>query len=814
MASLQFDAYAEATYSGTSAPTVNIVVPTGATLLVVGITGNNNRTYTASAGGNAMTLIRQDIAGGTGTSNALFYLANPSAGSVTVTVTITGGSDAGGIFAAALFNTETSSPIDTHGFNSDSSGTSTATSVTTTQAKTLLVGLVLAGHSSTVPDSAETMGGAAKIGSSPYQYMSYKYVDSAGSKSMTANSGSSGFKNVTVAAIKQAASIAAGTVVAMNKSLEFDTTNADYKSISRFPTTNRVVAAWRQSSTVINVQCFDIDTVTGRMTALGSAVDIEGGTASGNGIAVQALDSTNFIAAWCGASGDGFVRLYTIDGSGNITPRDPAVEFDTTDGDNMTMTLMNSNSHVLCCYTGPSGDGFAVIFQCNTAGGFISALTPFEFDTGDFQGGDVVKLSSTKALVVYQGVGSELSARVLDINTSTWDVSGAGSIALLGITNVRAERVVAIDTAGSPMKVIIGWGDTGSSKAKVRSYQINTSTWAITTFGSAETDLDSGGFADWQSMDISAINGTNFLAFFQGTDGDGFAKVMAYNASNGAITAAANVVEFDTSIATEMWSVPVNDDGSLHVAIWSGTDHDGFIRGFSVETSSPVNFNATVLACTFSLPASTVTAIQNVSISPTTLTATFNFIVPTITAETNINPTATVLSLTFSIPAFTVTSGAGHTGSALELTMNLIAPTISVVRHMNPVATTLELTFSTPASSITADANTTVNVSTLSLSFSIPTYAVGTSAIIEVSALAMTFSIPTYSVGTFINVTATVLTVTVSIVTPTVAVVRLVNFAASPLSALFSIPAFVDAGGVWRKVGQPTDSWTKQSISE
>ena len=221
---------------------------------------------------------------------------------------------------------------------------------------------------------------------------------------------------------------AQGDITALDTKLEFNTTNGQSNQVARIPGLDRVVVASTQSTTVVNVQAFNVNRNTGAVTAIGSAVDIEPGTAGSivNGMSLVMIDASNFAVFWVGAGSDGFAQLFDLDATGNISANGSAIEYDIDTGTWPASVLMDS-THILTTWTGASIDGFAAIFTVNTGTGSISLTgTPFEFDTSDYTFGSLAKLSDTKAIVFYRGAFIDGFARVLDINTSTWAVTAAG----------------------------------------------------------------------------------------------------------------------------------------------------------------------------------------------------------------------------------------------------------------------------------------------------------------------------------------------------------------------------------------------------
>lgn len=265
--------------------------------------------------------------------------------------------------------------------------------------------------------------------------------------------------------------------------------NGNGANMAGLPGTNYTVMAWSESGG-FKCRIAERDTGTGELSVVGSQIVVDA-NAQENNIWVVPIDGTYFAIFWAGTASDGFCRLYS-QSSGTITALGSAVEYDTTNGTGPCGVLMDS-THILNVWTGAAGDGFAQIFTVDTGAGTITATgTPYEFDTSNAVGSTVVKISSTKALVVWRGDSSYTYAMVLDINTSTWAVTAAASR-----TTIRATACANCEVSllSSTLAVVI-IGQDGSYPTHDFLYAIaiviNNSTWAITVPGSAY-ELQDGG---------------------------------------------------------------------------------------------------------------------------------------------------------------------------------------------------------------------------------------------------------------------------------------------------------------------------------
>lgn len=204
-------------------------------------------------------------------------------------------------------------------------------------------------------------------------------------------------------------------------------------------------------------------------------------------------------------------------------------------------------------------------------------------------------------------------------------------------------------------------------------------------------------------------------------------------------------IRISAGVKSDSWISTEYNNQNSPSTFYASSDEQG---GTTNVTASPA-----VLACTFSLPASTVTAVRNVSSTPTVLAGTFSLPTPAITGGSRVAPSPLVA--TFSLP-----------------TSNVITP------NANVTPAVLVATFSLPSATVTAESNVSTSPSVLSATFSLPA--------------------PTVTLGVAITVTPDVLSATFSTPAPSVSVVS--NMVASPavLVATFSLPVARAVGDFWQ----------------
>jgi hypothetical protein len=387
--------------------------------------------------------------------------------------------------------------------------------------------------------------------------------------------------------------MAAYDITAFGSALEFDTTAAFSKQAVPIPGTDWIAIAWYRSTTVVNVQVFSVNRSTGAVTALGSPFDIEGGTSTDTlaGIAIVAIDASNLAVFWTGPGNDGFCRLLSVDGSGNVSGNGSILEYETSFSKYPRAILWDS-THILAVWTGNSG-GASAIFTINTGTGSIS-VTGTPLALGNFGLSELLRLNSTKALIAYNGQFDDGFMRVLDINTSTWAVTAAGSAFEFedNITLVNLS-IAPADLSSSPMVVYLMRGLNDSSlRFQHATYDINTSTWAITT-RSALTAPASPGGANTSSMGASsagAISKDLVVVSYPGDDPNFvILRAVLINPSTGAMTAQASLNYNPGDFGRNLSQPIIYLGDGLLVHVWSDAADDGFIRTFQIELSYDID---------------------------------------------------------------------------------------------------------------------------------------------------------------------------------------------------------------------------------
>ena len=296
----------------------------------------------------------------------------------------------------------------------------------------------------------------------------------------------------------------------------------------------------------------------------------------------------------------------------------------------------------------------------------------------------------------------------------------------------------------------------------------------------------------------NTFTGHTNITMRQNVSGDGFGS----GDSNGTVTASST---FSTDLS---WSA-----GSQ--AFW------GHLVEINPQTSTSVTHNATVLAITSSLPASTITTQINVTVSASVLGLTASLPAHTVTTNVAISPSP--LTATFTLPALTILI-ADTTISASVLALTSSLPTRAIITDQLLTPSPLSSLFSLPSSTVTAVMNVSVAPSPLSLTASVPAATVSASVNLAPSPLALTSSRPASTVVTDQVLTPSPFTAAFSLPSASVSTIQNATLTPSPLSATFSLLAAAAIGALWENQSRESaasftnetrqsSSWTNQDRS-
>jgi len=291
-----------------------------------------------------------------------------------------------------------------------------------------------------------------------------------------------------------------------------------------------------------------------------------------------AIDSNHFINFWSGDGDDGFVQVFTVNTSTwAVTTAGARLEFDTVQFITNDCFQIDSN-HFISTWSGTDGDGFAQVFTVNTSTWAVTtAGARLEFDTADYLEPTLKQVDPSHFITFWSGVGFDGFVQILEINTSTWEITTSNASLEFDTVSGRYNSCFAIDS-----NHFINFWAGESDDGYVQVFTVNTSTWAVTTAG-ARLEFDTiQGFYN----DCFQIDSNHFINFWTGPGNDGFVQVFTVNTSTWAVTTAGASLEFDT--ISKYFSSCYQVDSNHFINFWGGgaTAYIGAVQVFEINTST------------------------------------------------------------------------------------------------------------------------------------------------------------------------------------------------------------------------------------
>jgi len=333
------------------------------------------------------------------------------------------------------------------------------------------------------------------------------------------------------------------TISTASTPLEFDTQNLSYPTTTLIDATHAVVF-WTDSATDGRCQTLAINGSTWVITTAASVLEYD--TELSSFAATVKIDTNHLLTFWSDSSSDGRCQTFTVNTTTwSITTSAAALEFNTSFGSSFIPIVMDAN-HVFCSFSADSGPGVAQVFTINTTTWAVTTtISNFTHDTStafnsEYYNGSGYKIDTTHAVIFYYGGDQDGFAQVFTINTTTWAVATASDrlefdTQYHGITLNQA--VAQIDTN----HFLHAWPgpDTGAGSAYdgfVQVFEVNTTTWAITTSAASfEFNTTQGKYPAISEI-IAGTSGatTKFFLTYSGDADDGYATTLNVEVPSGA----------------------------------------------------------------------------------------------------------------------------------------------------------------------------------------------------------------------------------------------------------------------------------------
>lgn len=325
---------------------------------------------------------------------------------------------------------------------------------------------------------------------------------------------------------------------------EFSST-ARYVSISKINSEHFIVF-WAGVSNDGFVQVVNVQAGSGVVTPIGTALEFDTANATYN--ACLPLDPAYpgyFINFWTGSGNDGFVQVFFVDDNYNVTAESTPLEFDTVEATEMAIAKIDSN-HFICFHVNSAGNGVISNFEVNIgtyAVTEVGAPLTFESSTDTRHITCAAIGNGTHFLAFWRGGASAMKAQCFSVNTGTWNTTAIGTALTFSTQNSSSQKCISL---GNGTHFVNAWSAfTGSENSLVQTFNVNPSTYAVTAVGTA-LDFDSGSTDRADDIaNVSMGNGTHFTLFWErSSNSDGYTRVFQVNPSTYAITSSSNLLYF------------------------------------------------------------------------------------------------------------------------------------------------------------------------------------------------------------------------------------------------------------------------------
>lgn len=381
-------------------------------------------------------------------------------------------------------------------------------------------------------------------------------------------------------------------VTTSNASLEIDTQNLFWADIVQLDATHFMVS-WCGAGSAANsyAQVITVNGSTYAVSTAGSSVNFSGNYGYATKLAY--MDTTHCVAWFQFYNTDyrntAQVLAYSTTTWAVTTASSPLIvatgQNGNTDGYYGDIIKADAN-HFLVTYIDAGADGFAQVLAVSTSTYAVTtAAAALEFDTQQALFSTLLQADTNHFINIWSDIDLDGKVQVLTVDTTNWTVTTAA--ALLEFDTQLAYKISAaiIDST----HFITVWEGPGND-CYAQCFAFSTSTWAVSTAGAVftvDTNSSSGPYSS-----IAQVDSSHFILFFTGTDNDGYATTLAINTSTYAITTTGSAVEFDTT--SGLYSTCAKMDTNHFVNVWQGASSDGFVQAFGVTlpATGPANLKS------------------------------------------------------------------------------------------------------------------------------------------------------------------------------------------------------------------------------
>ncbi len=365
---------------------------------------------------------------------------------------------------------------------------------------------------------------------------------------------------------------------------EYDITNIDsLQHLAGTATQNEAiqlsatyyVIAYKDASGDGWLKTFSIDGDFDNITEIDS---LEYDTANGIIPSIVKIDSTHFALSYTSTSSIGYVETYSVTAGGDTITLISSLQIDATQATSTSVELVDS-THLIVAYTGSGSDGFIKTFSFD--GSFdnlteIDVLEHVPANTISFN--RIKKIDATHYVMTYRDSSADAWAKVITLDGS-YNITDTSSLEY-ETGNAFPNDILVL----SPTKFAIVY--TFASDGWVETFSLNGS-YVITSVDTFEFVTNGG-----SRSALGKIDSTHFVVVARGGSADGFIYVLSTDAGAANI-AQESVLEFDITFGDEM-GLTMIDSSHCFLAYYGSAANSGNIKTFSIELPTAIDVSDSV----------------------------------------------------------------------------------------------------------------------------------------------------------------------------------------------------------------------------
>ena len=150
--------------------------------------------------------------------------------------------------------------------------------------------------------------------------------------------------------------------------------------------------------------------------------------------AIVKLDATHIAVAFAGFNSDGYIKVFSFDGSWNIT-EESSLEHDTSQGVFNSMFAIDS-THVFLNFSGYTSDGICRIFSFAPTTWAITQESTLTYNNGTPDHQAVSQIDATRAVILFRNDSPDSIVRVISWNPTTYALTNEPNSLNLGAVNI------------------------------------------------------------------------------------------------------------------------------------------------------------------------------------------------------------------------------------------------------------------------------------------------------------------------------------------------------------------------------------------